>query len=118
MHFYLMYEKSLGGNSHVLGLGGEFDMRAAPMLEDRVDTLVEQGTRHLEIDMRETTFMDSSGVRALLSIHKKLEERGGSLELMVDDPHLLRVIDFTGLHEIITVRSSFEDGVLTLGQTA
>ena len=50
----------------VLAVAGEIDVFTAPLFKQAVVNLVSEGHRHLFLDMREVTFMDSSGFGALL----------------------------------------------------
>jgi anti-sigma B factor antagonist len=118
MHFHLISEKSFDRGPKVIGVSGELDLHAAPMLEERITRLLDRGTVHLEVDLRETTFMDSSGVRVLANAHRLLHERGGSLGLVCDDPHILKVIELTGLHELVPVRSAWTGAPFSLALAA
>jgi anti-sigma B factor antagonist len=113
-----MYEKKFDRGPKTIGVRGELDLHAAPMLEDRIARLIDEGTLHVEVDLRETTFMDSAGVRALLSARQRLHKRGGSLGLVCDDPHILKVIELTGLDELVPVRTVWADGPFPLAQAA
>lgn len=40
---------------------------------------IEQGFIHFEFDMKDVSYMDSTGLSFLVTLYKKLERRGGSL---------------------------------------
>ena len=48
---------------------GELDLATAPELEDKVLGAIREAGRQVVLDLRELSFMDSSGVRVLVSAH-------------------------------------------------
>ena len=67
------------GPHPTLVVSGEIDVFTAPLFKQAVVNLVADGQRHLFLDMRGVTFMDSSGFGALLGATKRLRPEGGSL---------------------------------------
>ena len=70
-------------DAHVLvEVQGELDADSAPMLRQRLSDLIEsQGNLSIVVDLRSTTFIDSSGLTVLLTAHEWLQARGGQLRL-------------------------------------
>jgi anti-sigma B factor antagonist len=55
------------------------------------------GVRAVIADLTDTTFCDSSAVRALLQAHKLATSQGAELRLVVNSPAVLRTFELTGL---------------------
>lgn len=53
-----------------------FDAAVAPTVRSEVVTRMEEGLRHVVIDLHHVQFVDSSGLGALVSIFKALGGRG------------------------------------------
>jgi anti-sigma B factor antagonist len=87
------------GDRIVLSVQGELDAYTAPALEDRITALLAEGGRDLVLDLSQTGFLDSSGLRALLTVHRKLEGTDGTLELRDPSEPVLRLLEITGLRE-------------------
>ena len=51
----------------VLALGGEIDLHYAPVLKTLLEGKTEIPTRALVLDLSETTFIDSSGIAAIIA---------------------------------------------------
>jgi len=77
-------------------LTGELDLDGVDAVTKTVTTLIEAGATSVVIDMAAVTFLDSSGLRALLSGHQALNVAGGSLTLEQVSPAVQRVLDITG----------------------
>jgi anti-sigma B factor antagonist len=54
------------GDFHVLTLRGDLDLGSATVLEERIDELCVAGARRVLLDMSLVTFLDSSGMNAIL----------------------------------------------------
>lgn len=53
------------------------------------------------VDFLGVTFLDSTGLSALVRAHRRCTEQGGHLTLVMDDPQLLRLLSVSGLDRVI-----------------
>jgi anti-sigma B factor antagonist len=83
----------------VLTVQGELDAYTAPGLEDHISSLLDENVHDLVLELSQTGFLDSSGLRALLTVHRRLEASGGRLELRNASEPVLRLLEITGLRE-------------------
>ena len=58
-------------DSYVLGARGELDIATAPLLEDAFEVAVGSGADRIVLDLRATTFIDSTGLRVLLGMTRR-----------------------------------------------
>jgi anti-sigma B factor antagonist len=100
-----------GRDRAVLRLAGEFDVYTAPQLRERVIELVDGGTRHVMADLREVTFLDSTGLGALIGGLKRLRACDGSLTLVTGAERILRIFRVTGLNRVFVVRPSVQEAI-------
>jgi anti-anti-sigma factor len=70
---------------------------------DRATSLVD--VPHLVIDLSAVTFMDTSGLGALLEAHKKVTARGGDISLLGATPRILTLMQITRLDRVFPVLS-------------
>ncbi len=61
------------------------------------------------IDLREVTFMDSTGVRELLEAKRLTEESGGRLALLAPSRPVQRVLELSRLIEVFEVITDLDD---------
>jgi anti-sigma B factor antagonist len=87
------------GDQAVVSVQGELDAYTAPGLEDHVVALLDDKVSGLVLDLSQTGFLDSSGLRALLTLHRRLEASDGRLELRNSSEPVLRLLEITGLRE-------------------
>jgi anti-sigma B factor antagonist len=101
-------EESQRGEHHVLSVGGEIDVYTAPTLRERLDEVLNQGTRSLCIDLTGVQFLDSTGLGVLVGTMKKIGSEG-SLVIVCNRPHILKVFEITGLAKVFDIRSSIDE---------
>jgi anti-sigma B factor antagonist len=78
---------------------GELDLATSPELEDRVLAALRAGAGPVVLDLRELTFMDSTGVRTIISAHQVAQETGAELRTVRPalDSVVWRVIEISGV---------------------
>ena len=78
---------------------GELDMAAATRFDETIAELRAAGFEHLTVDLRRLCFIDSSGLRAILSLDADSRVLGSGLELIPGPPAVQRVFELTGTLE-------------------
>ena len=77
-------------------LSGEIDLSTVGEVQERLDEAVADGPRVLVLDMREVTFLDSSGLRMLLRLDRHQRERRRRLVVVPGGRRVTRVLELTG----------------------
>jgi len=91
------------GDEVVLVLAGELDPHTAPTLRAHIDREVDDGTSTLVLDVAGLLFIDSSGLRVIISAHKEMADRGGRLVLRSPSGNPQRLLEITGLADHVAV---------------
>lgn len=92
-----------GDATTTIALAGELDPATAPALSEAIAAAAGDGVTQVDIDLGGITFLDSSGVRVLVSAREQLRAGGVGLSLRNPNPNIRRVLDITGLGEVITI---------------
>ena len=83
-------------------LAAELDHSAATQLRGELDELLRDGTiRRLVLDLRDLSFMDSSGIGLIIGRYKLMARRGGSVAVMNADRRMDRIFEMAGLYELV-----------------
>jgi anti-sigma B factor antagonist len=85
------------GSRAVLAVRGELDAYSAPGLEDQISRLVAEQVNEVVLDLAQTGFLDSSGLRAILTAQRRLGENGGEMRLRAPSEPVTRLLEITGL---------------------
>ena len=91
----------------VITLVGELDPATAPLLDDAVDQALAAGATALIIDMAGLTFVDSSGLRSLISAHKRLAPN--PLRLQRPTPFARQLLAITGLDQQFVIEAAIDE---------
>ena len=83
---------------------GELDSSVVERFRAALVRLVRDGERQIDIDLSGVTFMDSTGVGALVSAVKEVGRYGGSLWVSRPSRPVRAVLDVTGLSQLVPVR--------------
>ena len=87
---------------------GRLNMVSARRLKDLLAELVDAGTTKIVVDMGETTFLDSSGLGALIAGLKSARQAGGDLRVARPTPAVHSVFEMTNLDRVLRARDTVE----------
>jgi len=87
---------------------GRLNMVSARRLKELLADLVTGGTIRIVVDMAETTFLDSSGLGALIAGLKSARQAGGDLRIARPTPSVMTVFELTNLDKVLRARDSVE----------
>ena len=69
------------GNCRIVHIKGKITFEYCPVLQTRLDSLVDEGVREIVVDFKEVPFIDSSGVGEVLRLFKRMKDRNGEVIL-------------------------------------
>jgi anti-sigma B factor antagonist len=85
---------------------GRLNMVAARQLRQILADLVDSGSSRVVVDLAETTFLDSSGLGALIGGLKAARQGGGDLRITGPTPTVMAVLELTNLDKLLRPRAS------------
>ncbi|HEX2312808.1 MAG TPA: STAS domain-containing protein [Thermomonospora sp.] len=107
-----------GAELAVLSIVGDLDVRTSDAFRDHVVAAVDGGHRHLVLDLAAVPFCDSSGLNALVHIHRHVTAAGGSVVLAAAPDRLVRMLTLTGVHRLLPLHLTARDALDALGPRA
>ena len=84
-----------------VALRGELDMATAPALEHHLEPFANDGVSAILLDLRELTFIDSSGLHALVRASERARVNGHRLILIGTRPSARRLFELTGTEHLL-----------------
>ena len=97
----LSVDSAVEGGVARVTLRGELDLDQAGTLADELSALTTKGATSVTVDVSGLNFIDSSGLRALLSAREQLDAAGASLRLTDLSPAVERVLEMTGTRALL-----------------
>ncbi len=93
----------------ILSIDGEIDLYNAPDIKDIVNKLVEEKKMKVIIDLDKVTYIDSSGIGALISSLSNLKKNQGRLKVCNVSGSVHKIFTLTKLTNFFELYDSLED---------
>jgi anti-sigma B factor antagonist len=90
-------EVARDGERAIVRPSGDVDLATSGQLTAAVLGLLNHGCARVMLDLRAVTFLDSSGIRALVAVHQRAEELHVRLSVTLGGGQTRRVLELTGL---------------------
>jgi anti-sigma B factor antagonist len=82
---------------------GELDLATSARVEAEIQSLLDRGFAHVVLDLRELSFIDSSGVHLLLRCHEDARQRGVRVSMIVAPGVVSRALELCGVRDWLDV---------------
>ncbi len=98
----MAYKVSENGNISTVFLDGEIDMDVTEKAKEIILPLVEAG-KEVHINLKDVSYMDSSGISVLIESHQKALEKGTKVIVKDVSKSVLKVIMMAKLEQILNL---------------
>jgi anti-anti-sigma factor len=98
----------------IIEASGECDLITSRRLRAALDSLIDTGHCKIVFDLRNMTYIDSSGFRALLDAKTKVAEKNGDIALVSLTAPVERVFNLLRLGELVIRTDTVEEAVKKL----
>ena len=95
----------------ILRLSGRIDTATAPILEKKIDSIINETNNILILDFSNVYYLSSAGLRILISSSKKLKIFKGHLILFALNDDLMEIIKMAGFEKILNIRDIEEEAL-------
>lgn len=90
---------------------GDIDLVTAPRLLEQLLRILRDAPTRLVVALNEVTFIDSSGLNALVSANRRAEAMGTELRLAAPAPLVTKLLQITGLDSYLVTKETIEDAL-------
>jgi anti-sigma B factor antagonist len=101
--------KRTKGDVVVLDIAGEIDLYNAPEIKDIINKLIEDQKYNVIINLEKVSYIDSSGIGALISSLSNLKKYQGGLKIINVYASVRKVFELTKLTSFFEIYDSEED---------
>tara|TARA_B100001765_G_scaffold208728_1_gene168136 strand:- start:471 stop:770 length:300 start_codon:yes stop_codon:yes gene_type:complete len=98
----MTYKITEEGNTATVFLNGEIDMDVADKAKEVIFPLVDSG-KEVHINLKDVSYMDSSGISVLIESHQKAQEKNTKVILKEISKSVLKVIMMAKLEQILNM---------------
>ncbi|MFZ7943215.1 MULTISPECIES: anti-sigma factor antagonist [Bacillaceae] len=103
-------DKQQNGEEIVVRVGGEIDAFTAPKLRDELASLAEGENQTIIVNLKDVSYLDSTGLGVFVGVFKQMKKNGGELQLVELSDRLKRLFQITGLSHIMNISVNAEGG--------
>lgn len=89
-------------------MDGRLNMVSAPKLREFVSEVIADGSNRIVLNLKDTAFMDSTGLGALIGCLKAARQAGGDLRIAAVQPQVKMVLQLTSMDKVLTTYDSAE----------
>ncbi|HBF38220.1 MAG TPA: anti-sigma F factor antagonist [Firmicutes bacterium] len=93
------------GANLIVFIDGELDLETAPLFKETIEKKLNQyeSVRHLILDLEKVSFIDSSGLGAILGRYKRLSGQGGKISAIKVSQPVKRIFELSGLLKVVKI---------------
>ncbi|MCW2812030.1 MAG: hypothetical protein JWP61_2488 [Friedmanniella sp.] len=93
----------------VIGCQGRLNMLAAPALRSFIEETLGEGHEKIVVELSGTSFIDSSGLAALIGGLKAARQSGGDLRIAAPSDQVRSVLRLTNLDRVLLPHAQVSD---------
>jgi len=111
-------DEAIDADTQVVRAHGELDLYVAPEFKRRLANTIEAGKTRIVVDLTDAAFMDSTALGVLIGAHKRLRVRGGALAVASEQPTILRILELTGMDQVLDLYATAGEALAGLDRSA
>jgi anti-sigma B factor antagonist len=95
----------------VIKLVGNLDTNTAPEAEQTINQWLEKESKKMVINLQESKYVSSAGLRVFLATAKKMTAAGGAVKFCSPNDVVKEILDISGFTSILDVKESLEEAM-------
>lgn len=103
-----IWQESLDDDVWLVGINGRLDQLLNPALEQQLTTLLDEGKARLILDLSQADYINSGGLRTLVTGWRKARQQDGNLVLCGLNGRLQEIFGMVGFDQLFQIYTSRE----------
>lgn len=95
----------------VINLVGNLDTNTAPDAETVINGWLEKQAKKMVVNLEETNYVSSAGLRVFLATAKKMTVSNGAVKFCNPNAVVQEILDISGFSTILSVKSSLQEAI-------
>ena len=101
-----IWQQVLPDDLCIVGVEGRLDQTLTPELEAELERVLVSGQHRIIVDMSGVTYINSGGLRCLVTAWRKAQHEGGGIVLAGLTPRVGEIVSMIGFDKVFDVYSS------------
>lgn len=98
-----VWTEELSDGIWLVGVSGRLDQGQTAMLEEEAMAVLDAGVNRLVVDMAEVTYVNSGGLRCLVTLWRKARSQGGDVALCRLNERIGEVVSTVGFDKVFKI---------------
>lgn len=107
-------EQSTQGDVTVFRLVGELELSSCREVDTELRTKLGEQPSKVVIDLKDTKYVDSSGLGILVSLYSHIRKKGGQMAMCNANRSVRRLFDLTNVQKFLPLYDSQDEAVASL----
>jgi anti-sigma B factor antagonist len=95
----------------IVEVNGFLNKKNVSILSDTLQSLIEQNTPGIILDLKDLSYMDSAGISVFIACKKDIESRGGRMALLQPNKNVLFLLQLVALDDFFSIINNEEEFV-------
>ncbi|GJM44183.1 MAG: hypothetical protein DHS20C21_10250 [Gemmatimonadota bacterium] len=104
-----------GAHARVLRISGRLDAKNAQALVGRCHELRDRGTTNVIVNLKEISFVASSGIGSLLALTETFKDANGALRLVELSSAVSSVVEILNLGQFLEIAATEDEALAAIG---
>lgn len=97
----------------VIHVNGFMDANTSPTVEEQILTLINDGHHKILLNLKDVSYMSSSGLRVFLSASKSMKAINGRFIVCESNEVVKEILKISGFDLIIEIQDKYEEAILS-----
>jgi anti-sigma B factor antagonist len=97
------------GSYFVLSPKGDIDLYNVSFFKKELFKIIDKENTRVAVDLKDVSYMDSSGIGALVAGHKKLKNKGGTFVIYNINDDILNIVKLATLDRFFNIKDTEEE---------
>jgi stage II sporulation protein AA (anti-sigma F factor antagonist) len=99
------------GEVLILRPSGRIDTENSKVLLEKITQVIDEGVHNLLLDLSAVPYINSLGLRTLITAAKRLANSGGKLVMAEVDVQVRKILEISGLTSVLGVHSTKDEAL-------
>ncbi|MFO7684265.1 MAG: STAS domain-containing protein [Chloroflexota bacterium] len=112
-----IWQEQLPYNIWLVGVRGRLDQSLTPQLDSTLGRLLDNGRYRLVVSLKEVTYINSGGLRCLVSAWRRARGKNGDVVLFGLNDRILEIFTMVGFDKVFHIYKTSIEAQAALRQT-
>ena len=103
-----VWQEALEDDIWLVGVNGRLDQPQTQILQDQLNALLDNNHLLIVVDLSKTVYINSGGLRCLVSAWRKAKKQGGDLYLCGLNDRLIEIFSMVGFNRVFQIYPDLE----------